>query len=56
MYCSECGAKIKKDAFFCGECGTKVDLKKTKESPQKVRQPMTKEKKTALFMCIFGSL
>lgn len=58
MYCSECGAKLKKDAFFCGECGTKVDLKKTKDAPQKVRQPMTKEKKTALIifivlLCVF---
>ncbi len=25
MYCSECGAKNKKDALFCEECGAKLE-------------------------------
>ena len=54
MYCSECGAKLKKNAEFCGECGTKVEKeseeREEKQTPKKTKtvnskKPISKKKK-----------
>ena len=54
MYCSECGAKLKKNAAFCGECGTKVEKeseeREEKQTPKKTKtvnskKPISKKKK-----------
>lgn len=52
MYCSECGAKLKKDDLFCGECGTKVKENKKTSTTPKTRQPMSKEKKKVLIIVV----
>ena len=43
MYCSECGAKLKKNAAFCGECGTKVK-KESEEIKEKQTSKVKNEK------------
>ena len=40
MYCSECGAKLKKNAAFCGECGTKV-----KKESEEIKEKQTSKAK-----------
>lgn len=49
MYCSECGAKNKKNALYCEECGKK--LKKIEETPKKIHKKLSK-KQTIMIIAV----
>ena len=57
MYCSECGAKNKKDALFCEECGAKLEpieeekIKK-KSTPKKKSTKKLTKKQTIIIIVI----
>ncbi len=57
MYCSECGAKIKKGAAFCEKCGSPVpkekrDLEDENKENEEPRKKMSKGKKIGLFLLL----
>ena len=57
MYCSECGAKNKKDALFCEECGAKLEpieeeKTKKKSTPKKKSTKKLTKKQTIIIIVI----